>query len=366
MPPVTSVVARWGRALGTACRRVCFLPRDRRGRRRGGAPSPAPSPAPSATRLDGFPRFRVANVIFSAAIVKVSLSLSSPRPLGLLPGGPATPTRDADVGRGRPDRPAGPDSRHSPRLPGASAGRPRPPYTLSCAFQTPFTHAFTLLDSGAITHGPIVSKPWCAVSRLQRTVPVATARTRHTRISSRPAAPAAPSSHFRPARTAARTCTQVRVCSWPWPISHKPALHARMPALGLQASLGKCHPSRRAGGGGGGQSQLVLTPEEPAARVLLDHGGMARLKEHGKLCLAITHLRLRERRALSLLRGGEGSPTPHLLFLFLARDAWSAGRLPFDDGVAREGREVRRGRQGYTGGLAKRSASADERAARKG
>jgi hypothetical protein len=63
---------------------------------------------------------------------------------------------------------------------GASAGRPRPPYTLSCAFQTPFTHAFTLLDSGAITHGPIVSKPWCAVSRLQRTVPVATARTRHT------------------------------------------------------------------------------------------------------------------------------------------------------------------------------------------
>ena len=79
MPPVTSVVARWGRALGTACRRVCFLPRDRRGRRRG-----APSPAPSATRLDGFPRFRVANVIFSAAIVKVSLSLSSPRPLARL------------------------------------------------------------------------------------------------------------------------------------------------------------------------------------------------------------------------------------------------------------------------------------------
>lgn len=205
MPPVTSVVARWGRALGTACRRVCFLPRDRRGRRRGGAPSPAPSPAPSATRLDGFPRFRVANVIFSAAIVKVSLSLSSPRPLGLL----------AAAGRRRRGR----------RRP----TRRRRPFC--------FSNPFTLPDSRAIRHGPIVSKPWCAVSRLKRTVPVATARTRHTRISSRPAAPAAHSSHFRPARTAARTCTQVRVCSWPWPISHKPALHARMPALGLQASL---------------------------------------------------------------------------------------------------------------------------------
>lgn len=175
MPPVTSVVARWGRALGTACRRVCFLPRDRRGRRRG-----APSPAPSATRLDGFPRFRVANVIFSAAIVKVSLSLSSPRPLGLL----------AAAGRRRRGR----------RRP----TRRRRPFC--------FSNPFTLPDSRAITHGPIVSKPWCAVSRLKRTVPVATARTRHTRISSRPAAPAAHSSHFRPARTAARTCTQVRVC----------------------------------------------------------------------------------------------------------------------------------------------------------
>ena len=45
---------------------------------------------------DGFPRFRVANVIFSAAIVKVSSSLSSPRPLArLLAAGRAPPPRGA-------------------------------------------------------------------------------------------------------------------------------------------------------------------------------------------------------------------------------------------------------------------------------
>jgi hypothetical protein len=164
VPPVTSVVARWGRALGTACRRVCFLPRDRRGRRRGGAPSPAPSPAPSATRLDGFPRFRVANVIFSAAIVKVSLSISSP-PRSACCRAPATPTAgDRHTGR----------TNYEPRV-----SNPFAPYRVT-----------GLRGDNART----LYRSCCAVSRLQRTVPVGP-RPAHATQESRHAPP-------RPPRTA--------------------------------------------------------------------------------------------------------------------------------------------------------------------
>lgn len=167
MPPVTSVVARWGRALGTACRRVCFLPRDRRGRRRGGSTlsctvghTPRWVPAVPSCKRNLF-RCDSQSIIISELAAP-----ARPARCCRVPGAAA-----ADAARTRErDRPPAPGANRAARN-----GRTRP----FC-----FSNPFTLPDSGAITHGPIVSKPWCAVSRLQRTVPVATARTRHTRISS--------------------------------------------------------------------------------------------------------------------------------------------------------------------------------------
>lgn len=124
-------------------------------------------------------------------------------------------------------------------LPGAAAARgprrpPDAPGLDPFAFQGPF-HLTGLQGDKARTH--CIEAVVCGVKAQAHRACGHGPHTPHKNLVTPRRAPAAHSSHFRPARTAARTCTQVRVCSWPWPISHKPALHARMPALGLQASL---------------------------------------------------------------------------------------------------------------------------------
>lgn len=93
VPPVTPVVARWGGAVGAACRRVCYLPRDRRGRRLGGE-----HPHLHTPRWVPWVRRVGKRNLFRCDRVKLSLSLSElAAPLGLLRAQPANDERTLSI-----------------------------------------------------------------------------------------------------------------------------------------------------------------------------------------------------------------------------------------------------------------------------